>query len=74
MNEWTTVDNLPEVSDCYIIAWLPKDMKNRKEGCFYAIAYFHAEFGEWDLGLINWYDKEDITVYAWRELPEPYMI
>lgn len=74
MNEtkWIPVDDLPEVEDTYIIAWLPKNTK-RKE-CFYAIANF--ESGEWDLSLMQ--DRIDfwgeIEIWAWRELPEPYIL
>lgn len=71
MGEWINADNNPEYEDTYIIAWLPK--RTQRKECFYAIASF--ESGEWDLSgnaAIEYW--KDIEIYAWRELPEPYVL
>lgn len=73
---WIPVDILPEKEDCYIIAWLPKGYK-RKE-CFYAIANYDP-FEGWDKSdpekIIEkyWEEYPGVEIFAWRELPEPYI-
>ena len=67
---WHSPDEIPDVDDCYIVAWLPKGEQSRADTPhYYEIGTY--ENGDWS---IDGHDDlpDGMVLMAWMELPEPY--
>lgn len=75
VNEWISVDDeLPEVDDDYLVAWIPIGYKGvgGSNKCFVGVCEF--ENGEFYRYPISKAWRDGIIIYAWMPLPELYEV
>ena len=73
-SKWITCsERLPDKYGEYLIAWKPKSWNKPEDRCLIEICEFETT-GEWLTDYIEVEWDDEVIIYAWMPLPEPFII